>query len=1302
MLFHCFKLNSIKFLLLICIGILLHAWGYAAPNSTDALAAPHSVQPTEHYLLLLNTQAETAELSADLKSRGILPKDRHQAVVEELRSVAEISQPPVMEILEQFRKEGFVLSYKPFFVSNIIAVECVPHILPYLEQIPGVTKVDLDAVLEMVEPVTEPNDSRDPHSTLDEANGLYQIRANKVWELGFSGNGVLVANIDTGVDGDHPALAQHWRGSFGYPPEECWLDLVSPYTVTPDGHQSHGTQTMGIICGMEPGDTVGVAWGATFIGAEIEIGMHLTSHALQALEWMLDPDGNPNTFNDVPRVISNSWGFLPGSNPCTQTFYTALDNCEAAGIAIVWAAGNEGPSYESIRIPADRAETPYNSFAVGGYDGIINDIYAESSRGPSPCSTDPELRIKPEVIAPARNVRSTILNSGYGFGSGTSFAVPHVAGVMALMLEANPFLDPDSLKELIALTAVDMNDWGNDNISGHGILDAYMAVYAAITGMGWIEGVITDELGVPVQAEIYLPEHPHHFTSDASGHFIFALPAYLPVEIQVVVPTQEIYTAWVLAEPQDTLVHDIDLIASLNGTLAGTVIDCEGRPAIGAQVEILNSSVPDDYTDANGRFLFSLPAGFYHVRASSPECGQTIVNNIQVITSGVTDIEIILPLNPNFVCSPPDECGYYVCDSNDPQGPMFDWSGLAPDEGGNGVQFNLYDDSSEEIMLPFTVTFYGQTYDRMWINANGNVSFGYDLYNYYNTALPLLEAPAIFGFWDDLDDTIDGPGGSIQSWYEPENGAYIVEWYQVPRFRPEAVENGRASVEIWIYDPDVVESQSGHTVVDVMYGEIDSANTATVGLDAADGSCYLPYVFDGQYETHATPIENGLAIRFTDSEVIDLTPSLMVSPATLELSLDPGDYIDTVITLTNQGAGPLGYRVAINESQYGGNISSKTGPPALTGPVRASDPKGEVYVPPKGYEPMRMPLLSNLDQGGPDEFGYYWIDSRDAGGPPYEFTDISTIGTPVGAMGDDTTSGMIELPWEFEFYDQRFKKYTVNSNGFISFWSIRYGAATCQLNEEPFRAPFYIIAPFWIDLDPTAGGSITSYFDDVADRYIIQWTDIRRFNRPNDISTFQIVLYADGMIDIAYELVPTHTLNGVIGIKGGHVGHALPVRPGQDYLANGMMLRFYREEIETVSCRILDHSFGTIPPLGSVDVPIRITNNDQFNGSFSWSITIKSTDPAAPYRVVNTFMITSGTIDADLTARRLDDTITLNWKPFPTSFYCIYSGGPEDNELTHFEGMTPDTFFVIPVPEDEARFFEVRLCTAAAADQDSE
>jgi subtilisin family serine protease len=89
--------------------------------------------------------------------------------------------------------------------------------------------------------------------------GLRTIRAPQAWSAGVTGAGILLANFDSGVNGSHPSLAGRWRGSYGVPASQCWLDLAGT-TTTPTDAAGHGTQTMSILCGMTAGDTLGVAW----------------------------------------------------------------------------------------------------------------------------------------------------------------------------------------------------------------------------------------------------------------------------------------------------------------------------------------------------------------------------------------------------------------------------------------------------------------------------------------------------------------------------------------------------------------------------------------------------------------------------------------------------------------------------------------------------------------------------------------------------------------------------------------------------------------------------------------------------------------------------------------------------------------------------------------------------------------------------------------------------------------------------------------------------------------------------------
>ena len=158
-----------------------------------------------------------------------------------------------------------------------------------------------------------------------------------------------------------------------------------------------------------PGDPVGVAPGAQWIHAatidRVSIA-RTVSDSLLAFEWLLDPDGDPATNWDVPAVCSNSWGVATshGYPPCDETFWAHLDACEAAGIVILFSAGNEGTS--GLRRPADRATDDYRTAAVAAVDA--NDpnwpIAGFSSRGPTNCTPGGDSAIKPDIAGPGVNV----------------------------------------------------------------------------------------------------------------------------------------------------------------------------------------------------------------------------------------------------------------------------------------------------------------------------------------------------------------------------------------------------------------------------------------------------------------------------------------------------------------------------------------------------------------------------------------------------------------------------------------------------------------------------------------------------------------------------------------------------------------------------------------------------------------------------------------------------------------------------------------------------------------------------------
>jgi len=302
------------------------------------------------------------------------------------------------------------------------------------------------------------------------SDALQLLNVPALWAQGVKGKGSLVCSFDTGVERDHPALADKWRGNHE-PLASAWFSKVSP-NEEPSDRSGHGTHTMGIMVGAAPSDSFGVAPEAEWITAGvIDQGRPLSttlSDILEAFQWTLDPDGDPATTDDVPDVISNSWGVPQGLfTPCDETFADVIEVVEAAGIVTIFAAGNEGPNEGSLRYPADIATSPISAFSVGavGYDGVVASF---SSRGPSSCNG----AIKPEVVAPGVQIRSCTKDGTYAYMQGTSQAAPFIAGLVALMRQYNPDATVEQIKYALIQAAVDGGTPGEDNAYGYGLVDA--------------------------------------------------------------------------------------------------------------------------------------------------------------------------------------------------------------------------------------------------------------------------------------------------------------------------------------------------------------------------------------------------------------------------------------------------------------------------------------------------------------------------------------------------------------------------------------------------------------------------------------------------------------------------------------------------------------------------------------------------------------------------------------------------------------------------------------------------------------
>ena len=378
-------------------------------------------------------------------------------IIKALKEKAAFTQRPVKAFLELRRARKI----KPLWLINGIAITASASVIQELANLPGVEEIRLDETIQAPEVGLS-------ISTVPEWN-LNTIRAPELWNLGYTGEGVVIATMDTGVDVDHPDLQARWRGG-----TNSWYDPHGEHDSPYDAH-GHGTQVMGVLVGGDAGGTtIGVAPGAQWIAVKIfnDQGEASLSAIHQGFEWLLDPDGNPDT-DDAPDVVNNSWG-LDNINGCSLEFQADLQALKAAGMALVFAAGNSGPGASSIS-PANNPE----GFAIGSIVSVNQSliIASTSSRGPSACDG----RIYPEIVAPGENIRTSDLTFGgvfpdsYAYVSGTSIAAPHVAGAMAVLLSAFPGLTVDDLETALKQSAFDLGGPGPDNSYGYGLLDALAA-----------------------------------------------------------------------------------------------------------------------------------------------------------------------------------------------------------------------------------------------------------------------------------------------------------------------------------------------------------------------------------------------------------------------------------------------------------------------------------------------------------------------------------------------------------------------------------------------------------------------------------------------------------------------------------------------------------------------------------------------------------------------------------------------------------------------------------------------------------
>lgn len=425
---------------------------------------------------------------------------KRSAIVSNLRSTAISTQEPLLQYLEKKKKAGSVTSYHSYYIVNALAVTGTKEVVNELSTRPEIAKIlpnekrKLIGQLAVVSKKKKPPRKKGAPQAIEW--GIQRVNAPQVWNMGINGAGIVIANIDTGVQWDHPALKEKYRGYNSSNPDQPdntfnWYDAVTNQP-TPYDDLSHGTHTMGTMVGSESNGSnqIGVAPGAKWIAVKAFSSKGGSdADLLKAGEWIIAPkdaQGNPHP-EKAPNVVNNSWGGGPGLD---EWYRPMVKNWRAANIFPEFSAGNTTWSNPggtgSVANPANYPE----SFATGATDSS-NKLASFSLQGPSPYK-----ELKPEVSAPGVNIRSSVPGSKYEGGwNGTSMAGPHVSAVVALLKQANASLTVDQIEDILTSTATPLTDstfpTSPNNGYGHGLVNAFDAVSSVLNGIGEINGHVT-------------------------------------------------------------------------------------------------------------------------------------------------------------------------------------------------------------------------------------------------------------------------------------------------------------------------------------------------------------------------------------------------------------------------------------------------------------------------------------------------------------------------------------------------------------------------------------------------------------------------------------------------------------------------------------------------------------------------------------------------------------------------------------------------------------------------------------------
>ena len=373
-------------------------------------------------------------------------------------------------------------------------------------------------------------------------------------------------------------------------------------------------------------------------------------------------------------------------------------------------------------------------------------------------------------------------------------------------------------------------------------------------------------------------------------------------------------------------------------------------------------------------------------------------------------------------------------------------------------------------------------------------------------------------------------------------------------------------------------------------------------------------------------------------------PDIAASPGSFSATLLSGAATSQTLTISNVGQGTLDFSMPTPELQF-------------------SQPVLYEYVPlAKGEDDQRVGLPGINGSGGPDGFGYRWVDSDHPNGPAFSWVDITGVGTPLALSGDDANAGPVAIGFDFPFYGSTFNSVRICTNGWLSFTDT--GTAYDNQPLPNSGAPANVVAPFWDDLDFGATPRVYTYND--GTRFIVSWVGAPHYETGGPY-TFQAMLYTTGEIRYQYLSVASPTNSSTVGIQNGSKTIGLTTAFNASYVANNLAVRI----IPLSQWLTVSPSSGREAAGNSQDVQVQFNALGLDGGVFNGNVVVQSNDPDENPLSLAAQLHVIGAPDIALSPATVDFG-TFFVGANPTRNLLVTNPGSDVLEVTNISSSDPD------------------------------